>query len=561
MGIQILDAETALEGLFAMVRLLPGWSLTPQFFPIRTTLMRHLQLPVMLAVALTALNPTALADNVTGRVVDSMGVGIAGVDLDVQNLGGGGDPTPLNDGTDALGFFDMTVPAGLYLITFNPPAPPASTSLVLEVDNVVILGVTAMGDVMLPQGVALTGRTTNSSGLPVAGVNLDLIDLDTGDDLTLVGGSTDLFGNFSIAAPFGDVELRMDTTPVAGPLLAPHAISVTLTSSTNLGDVVLQPGLLVSATVVGPGGVPVDNADVDVIDLASGEQRYTPGDNSDSSGFVDFVVPAGFYDFEICPRFADRLVGHTVSDAVVSGPLNLGVLPLQAGFIFAGTVTSHTGATVQGVDVDVRNALGQSVTLCGDNTNGNGDYAVLVPAGTWNVNFSPSFVLPLGSSTQMGVSVVADTALNSILAACPFATSAGGGAAGTAGFVPELTSSGGTLRLGNPNWTVELTRGLGGSLAYLTVSAGAASPLGPTPTPIPGIWGWNANFRVVHLPQPLVLSGAPGQAGVGAASRMFPLPGDPVLAGMTLRVNARVVDPMGPGGFSRSNTLGGILCE
>jgi len=523
--------------------------------------MLNKQLPALLAVALTVLTPTALGDNVTGRVIDSMGVGIAGVDLDVKNLGSGGDPTPLNDGTDALGFFDMTVPAGLYRITFNPPAPPASTSLVLEVDDVVVQGVTAMGDVSLPQGVALTGRTTSAGGVPVAGVNLDLIDLGTGDNLILVGGTTDLFGNFSIAAPIGDVELRMDTTPVSGPLLAPHQITMTLSSSTNLGDVVLPPGFLLSATIVGPGGASVENADMDVIDLATGEKRYTPGDNSNQSGFVDFVVPAGMYDIEVCPRFDDRLVGLTVSDVAVTGPGSLGVLPLQAGFILAGTVTSHVGATVQGADVDVRNALGQSVTLCGDNTNGTGDYAVLVPAGTWNVSFTPSFALPLGSETQSGVTVASDTALNSVLPACPFATSLGSGAAGTGGFVPNLTSSGGTLRLGNPGWTVELAGGLGGALAYLSVSAGAASPAGPTPTVIPGVYGWNAHYRVVHLPHPLALSGTLGQAGVGAASRVFPLPGDPVFAGMTIRVNARVVDPAGPQGFSRSNPLGGVLCE
>ena len=86
--------------------------------------MTSLQLPqrfaTFLGVTLLLALPTA-ADNLIGRVVDSNGVGVVGVDIDVDNLGSGGDPDIFNDGTDAQGFFNVTLPPGQYVVRFTPP--------------------------------------------------------------------------------------------------------------------------------------------------------------------------------------------------------------------------------------------------------------------------------------------------------------------------------------------------------------------------------------------------------------------------------------------------------
>lgn len=113
------------------------------------------------------------ADFISGQVVDANGVGVSGVDIDIDNLGSGGDPTILNDGTDANGFFITTVPAGFYRVLFLPPAPPASTHLTAILDNVLVTDTTDMGVITLPAGIGLTGRVMNGSGFPVANVNLD----------------------------------------------------------------------------------------------------------------------------------------------------------------------------------------------------------------------------------------------------------------------------------------------------------------------------------------------------------------------------------------------------
>ena len=125
---------------------------------------------------------------------------------------------------------------------------------------------------------------------------------------------------------------------------------------------------------------------------------YTPSDNTDDTGFVDVIVPAGTFDFEVCPAFPDGLVATTVKDVVVSSNLHLGVITLQNGVVLSGTVQNGSGAPLGNIDVDVRHSgSGVAVTLCSDNTAANGTYAVLVPTGTFD-----------GSTDMIGVSLDAE---------------------------------------------------------------------------------------------------------------------------------------------------------
>src|SRR5262245_66102418 len=69
---------------------------------------------------------------VTGHVVGPNGVGVPGIDIDLDNLGSGGRPDVFNDGTDANGNFTMTVdPQGVYEVLFFPPPPPTTTLMPL----------------------------------------------------------------------------------------------------------------------------------------------------------------------------------------------------------------------------------------------------------------------------------------------------------------------------------------------------------------------------------------------------------------------------------------------
>ncbi len=436
-------------------------------------------LTVVAFVATSIATPfsTAAADTITGRVVDANNVGVAGVDIDVKNLGSGGDPDPLNDGTDAEGFFTATIPAGVYRVTFTPPPPPTTTHLVTEVDPVIVVGATAMGTIVLPAGVSLGAHVENSGGSPVANVNIDVIDHVTGDNLNLANDFTDAFGNFLVAVPANAIELRLNATSVVGPKLASTSLQLAPNANTTIPDVTLAPGLTLNGVVRDSNGTPVEEADIDVFDTASGAKIYTPGEETNATGVFTFVVPAGVWDIEFCPLFEDRLVGTELSGLVVNGSMNLGLFVLEDGVVLSGTVRDFNAVPIAGADIDVlESGTGASVVLCRDNTASNGTYAVVVPTRTLDVRFEPpSYALGLGRGLVTGVAVGGPTNVNGVLPACANATNYGTGLAAPGGLVPHITSSGGAPSEGNTNWAIELEDGVPGGTAIVVLSLAPAS--------------------------------------------------------------------------------------
>lgn len=522
-------------------------------------MIRKTLLPLLSPLLLALLPVAAHADTITGQVVDEHGVGVPGVDIDVKNLGSGGTPPIFNDGTDANGFFTTTLPAGLYRVTFTPPPPPATTNLVLEVDDVIVVGSTAMGVVELPPGVALAGRALDPLGLPVAGINIDVIDA-AGDNLTLAGDATDVFGEFAVAVPAGAVELRLDTKPVLGQTLAPRALALDLSGHTDLGDLALEAGFRVSGTVLGPVAVPVEAADFDAVDAATGEELYTPGDDTDDTGAFSFVVPARSLDLVVCPQFGDRLVAVTLTLTVAADTV-LPTVVLEAGSVLSGTVRSFDGTPVPGADVDATRSDGTPVTLCADNAGAAGAYAVVVPNDTLSIEFEPpGFALPLGVDDHPAVVVAGNTLLDGSLPECPGGTVAARGVSGAGSFAPHLATSGGAPRAGNPGFAIEATGGLAGAPAVLFVGPDplvGATPLRNAQFPVDGFLVGDPGRN--PLLAPVLLSGPPGTPGAGAAT--FPMTVDGSMVGTTAFARLVVQDPAAPSGLAKSDLLAIAFCE
>lgn len=512
-------------------------------------------------LALTALAPLSRADLLVGTVVDAQGNPVAGVDLDAKNLGSGGNPDVFNDGTAADGTFAMTIPAGTFRITFNPPPPPLSNALLHEVEPVVVSGTTNMGTIVLPAGVALTGRLLGPTLAPVAGVNFDAID-SAGNNVDLLHDNSDAAGYFAMAIPPDTVEVRMDTTPVVGGTLAPEVVHLTPAGDVDLGDFALEPGFVVTAIVRGPGSVPVANVDVDAKDTSTGLTRYTPGDNSNSTGFVDFVVAAGTYDFMFCPPSGQLLAAAEARGVSVTGSTTLGIVNLAAGRIVQGTVRTAGGAPVAGVDIDAHVVgTGADVPLCTDTTNAAGGYSILVPNGTYDLFFDPPYSVPSALGVRANVTVTGTTTVSPNLPDCPFYANAGTGTPGTGGAVPQLAASGGAPRTGNSGYALEVTNGRGGARAVVIHS------LPRTPLPFasrPGATSANPtaySLSTTEQASMLLLSGPRGVAGAGAASIPLALPDDPGLVGATFTARVRVYDPSAVGGRAESDLLVATVLE
>lgn len=509
-------------------------------------------------LSLVLFATAARADTLSGRVVDASGVGIAGVDLDVKNLGSGGDPPITGDTTDALGFFTTTMPAGEYRVSFNPPPPPASTSLIFEIDDLMVSGNLNLGVLSAPQGVGFSGRLLRAGGLPVAGVNLDVIDVATGTNLDLIGDTSSPTGHFAVAVPIGEVEVRFDTSPVIAPLLAPTKLEFSTQAGVDIdvGDLELAPGLRITALIRRPNGTPLPDTDTDTEDSIGGDTLYTPKDNTSATGVVSVVVPAGTYDFRVCPLLGTNLVAHEVSNLVVAANVNLGLITLQAGVRLSGTVTGSSGV-ISGVDLDVRDATTLAkIALCDDNSNVAGAYAVNVPPGSYVATFTPPYSKPFGT-TAVAVVVAANTALNAVLPDCPFSTSYGSGLAGAGGLTPLLGSQGGAPRLGNPDWAVTLSNGRGGAKPYVVLGLGQTAAAFKQGTWLVDIFTLPGKV-ILGLPP---LSGPLGVPGAGALTIPAPISEDPLLSGLSVYLQLLVVDDQAPAGFAMSAGLRTTFCD
>ena len=378
-------------------------------------------------------SPGAFADFISGQVVDVNGIGVQGVDIDVENLGSGGDPDIFNDGTDANGFFLTTIPAGIYRVSFKPPPPPTTTHLTATVDDVIVIGTTNMGVISLPPGVGITGRCLDTLGFPVGNVNLDVFDLLIGEQLILKGGSSDLFGNFGVAVPANDIYLDFDPKAVPGRNLVPIRMSLSPTMDMDLGNIVLTDGVILSGTLHDSLALPVVGVDLDVFDSATGTKIFTPHDNSNLMGMFSIVLNPGLYDIEICPAFVTRLVARDQEGFPILVDTNAGILILENGAVLSGTVRDVTGTPVPGMDVDVARSLTQaSVVTCNDDTDALGAYALIVPFDTLDIGFAPpGRHMSSAEDLHAGVVITGDTTLDGTIPA-PLAAPQGSPRAGLA---------------------------------------------------------------------------------------------------------------------------------
>jgi hypothetical protein len=182
-----------------------------------------------------ALQPAKL---VTGKLVGGSPSGpVVNSDIDFDKMIAPTFPRveTVNDFTDGLGNFTQAVVPGLYRVTFNPPV--ATKLLSLRINNVTVgAGNLNMGTITAKLGHWIdVNVVAQGTGVPVAGANIDLINMRTHerlitiDDVTLANGSTrivsdDSLYTFKVVPP----NASYDTAYVIGPFRSLHDTTVTI---------------------------------------------------------------------------------------------------------------------------------------------------------------------------------------------------------------------------------------------------------------------------------------------------------------------------------------------
>jgi hypothetical protein len=493
--------------------------------------------------------------SVSGTVLAPGGAGLAGCDLDFFDSATGVAQTLVSgDITGAGGAFLVGIPPGTYdLLVLPPPGTPILPEWAL---GVAVSTLTDVGTIQLDPGVLLSGTLANFLNAPVGDADIDVEIAATGESVTLQGDTTEPTGFFEVAVPATRLHIFFDPEGALGPTLVPHQIrDLTLCADTSLGTVTLGPGFVLSASVFG-GLLPIANADLDVRPAGGGPKLFTPGDNSDANGFVDVVVPAGTYEVSIGAPIAAKRVATVLPNVLVAGTTSLGPVLLPSGQYLMGTVTDSTGQPIPRVDLDVEDeATGEEVETPNDDTDAMGHFKIVVPAGTYTVEFDPAPLTPYESDDISNVTVTGDTTLDAVLpgTSCTLPAHYGTATPGTGGVAPTIETSN-YPRIGTSSFRLIVRSGLGGAFGVLAFGAAPAnlSLLGGTLLVDPTF-----GFNTLHT----VLTGPSGAACVGSRSFPMPIPNSAVLVGGAVYFQAATVDPAAPEDIAFTDGLEVVVCS
>jgi len=255
----------------------------------------------------------------------------------------------------------------------------------------------------------LSGRVIGPGAVPAPGVDIDVDDALTGERIPTVSDTTDADGTFDIEVPDGIFHVTFNA-PKPLRLVSRTLVNVSVgPSQTDLGDVPLQRGVLVSGRAIRlSNGSAVANADTDIDDSHSGFRIPTPDDDTDGSGAFSIVAPIGTIDLTIEPSKADRLVALRLVGLDVGGDVNLGNLGLGVGFLVSGTAATP-GGPLAGVDVEAYDAAtGAEIPTPSSTSGAGGAFSFVVPAGTYDFKASAPIETATGRSVLANVTVNGD---------------------------------------------------------------------------------------------------------------------------------------------------------
>lgn len=351
----------------------------------------------------------------TGTVVRQVGgTPVVGADTDVVRSDTGETVFTPGDNTDASGVFGVVVPLTTVELAVEPVKLDRLVGILLE--GIAVAGDTNVGTLQAEPGALLSGTVVRASnGTPVVGADTDTIDAATGQTIPTAGDNTDDFGVFSVVVPFRDVHVVIEPQK-ADRLVAHVTPDISIAGDTNIGTIALDGGALLFGHVVrASNGTPVSGADTDADDAFTGASIPTPGDNTDANGDFSVVVPFGTIQFTIEPRKTDRLVAYRKVDLDIAGDTNIGTISLADGFLVSG-VASDSGGPAAGVSVAAYLASNGSRVHTPDSTSAaDGSFSFILPAGTFDVKWSPPLGQGTARHTELDFSVAGDVVFNPFL--------------------------------------------------------------------------------------------------------------------------------------------------
>jgi len=274
--------------------------------------------------------------SLTGRTLDSAGLPLSGVKVVVKRDDTGATLPLKNATSNAFGNFAVAVPTTALTVELDPTAIALRT-LVPARTSATPSGATNLGNLTLLDGFVLNGTVTNLSGVPINGVDLDILDSVTGAKLWTPGDRTTGLGAFNLRVPAGTYDVQFCPS-LATRLVAREFRNQVVSTSLNTGAVALAPGVQLSGRVFDVNGTPLSGVDLSVDLSSTGASILTCNDDTNATGNYAVIVPAGTLDVSFAhPGRHGTSAADLHAGFVVAGDTVLdGVLPAPTAF-FTGT--------------------------------------------------------------------------------------------------------------------------------------------------------------------------------------------------------------------------------
>ena len=370
------------------------------------------------------LGPGAI---ISGRVTDGVGVGLAGVQIQVLDASQqyySSYSAIKSATTDALGDYTIQgLPTGTYKAYF---LPPLSTNFRPEwyddknsIASASSIGATAGAqtsniNAALSPGGIITGRVTSNAGAGIQSVGVSAYDATQSSSSSVVRNSvTDANGNYSVQG-LSSGSYKVYFAPAAGNYLpewydgkgsfeAAKTVAVAVGATTEKIDAILDPGGIVSGRVTDKSGKEIQGLHVRLYDASrsySTIYSYIESVYTDSSGRYSFEgLPTGIYKVFFQPVLTDHMPEWYNDKKSYSSANQISVTAgsttpdinaaLGPGNAISGRVTNTSGAPISYCYVYAYYVNGYFASL--DSTDTDGKYRIVgLIDGCYKIEFRPS---------------------------------------------------------------------------------------------------------------------------------------------------------------------------
>ncbi len=283
-----------------------------------------------------------------------------------------------------------------------------SPFLVRTIAAAVLLFAWGGADVMAQ--FTISGTVTGPGGVPTANVDVFLFD-DQGNPLGGTSIITDIIGFYSISGvPPATYGLLFEPPKVTG-LLTKFVSPVVVSGNTTVNTSLIL-GNFLSGFVRDELGNGILNMDINVYDPIPDTVLLTPGDNTDATGYYQVLIPDGTFKIRWRATAGEKLVTVEMANVVITKDTTIDVTMLP-GFYVSGFVGTPLTDPVFNADLDfIYSATGVLVPTPSDNTDMNGDFHVLIPHGTFDIQVEPLFTDGLVPREILSVPINNDTTIN-----------------------------------------------------------------------------------------------------------------------------------------------------